>query len=145
MGCGFFPTQCTMHYFYRLRRGLFRKMVGFSLAVSLATACKKGEPSADESAVITFKVDGAAEQPLTKSAIASKLKVETITSLDPYYHRKKTYRAVPLKDVLELGFAPRKMDALVKESFILRANDGYTVPMAGSRLFEPGGYVALED
>ncbi len=70
--------------------------------------------------------------------------VETVTMVDPYYNKKKTFRALPLKKVLEVGFAGSGL-SLDREEYVLRAKDGYTVPFRASRLLEDGAYVAIED
>lgn len=63
---------------------------------------------------------------------------------DPDYAATKHYLALPLAAVLEQGF---KLDAkaLAEQELVLRARDGYTVPVSGRRLLEPGGLLAVED
>ncbi|HHH28115.1 MAG TPA: cytochrome c, partial [Polyangiaceae bacterium] len=51
---------------------------------------------------------------------------------------------LPLRAVLEVGFAGRDL-ALEAQHYVLRATDGYTVPVEGSRLLEEGGYIAIDD
>jgi len=69
----------------------------------------------------------------------------TVTNLDPYYQRTKSYRALPLEGVLREGFAGAVEGSLATRLLVLRARDGYTVPIAGSRLLEGGAYVAVRD
>lgn len=45
--------------------------------------------------------------------------------------------------VLAAGFG--STDAVANESLVLRALDGYTVPMSGARLLETGAYLAFAD
>ena len=81
---------------------------------------------------------------LTKAEMLAKLRPEIVTAYDPYYNKPKTFAAVPLKALLALGFAGRNED-LSKQHFVLKAVDGYTVTMEGSRLLQAGGYLALAD
>jgi mono/diheme cytochrome c family protein len=46
--------------------------------------------------------------------------------------------------VLELGFAGRDL-ALEAQHYVVRAEDGYTVPLEGNRLLEEGGHFAIDD
>ncbi len=62
--------------------------------------------------------------------------------LDPYYSREKRYHAVPFARVLDLAFPGI---AIANEEYVLRAKDGYTVPMRGALATEPGAYLAFED
>jgi mono/diheme cytochrome c family protein len=70
--------------------------------------------------------------------------LEEVSTEDPYYGRTKRFRAMTLAAVLETGFG-RPRAELAREAFILRARDGYSVPIAGSRLFEGGAYLAIDD
>jgi len=63
---------------------------------------------------------------------------------DPYQKRRVRYAAVPLRCALDLGFeATGGADGLRGQSLLLRALDGYTRPVAGRELLEPGGYLAF--
>ena len=79
---------------------------------------------------------------LTLAEILAKLPAETITQFDPYYNREKTFRAVPFARVLDLAFD--SLD-LRKQEYVLRAKDGYTVPMRGELASELGAFLAFED
>ena len=92
---------------------------------------------------LSFKADGASVSTKKLSEIVKAIPAETIKQYDPYYAREKTFRAVPLVRVLELGFP--KQEKLFEKQFVLRAKDGYTVPLDGAKLFEPGAYIAFED
>ena len=67
---------------------------------------------------------------------------ETVHAYDPYYAKEKSFRALPVRKVLEVGF---KGVALDGQEFVVRASDGYTVPMRGSLMLEDGAYIAIED
>jgi mono/diheme cytochrome c family protein len=111
-------------------------------ALAFVVACRDAGRGND-SARLSFKKDGAELRTLSLVDLKS-VPVETFTAFDPYYNKKKTYRAVPVRAVLERGFeglgAP-----LETQDFVLRAKDGYTVPLTGTRLLEPGAYIAIAD
>jgi mono/diheme cytochrome c family protein len=109
-------------------------------ALFLVVACRDARRSTDAPR-LSFERDGAALQSL---AVADLPGAETFTAFDPYYNKKKTYRAVPIRAVLEKGFVGLGAP-LEAQDYVLRAKDGYTVPIAGARLLEPGAYVAFAD
>lgn len=63
---------------------------------------------------------------------------------DPYYERRKRFRALPLEPILARAFA-EDVDSLRQRDFILRARDGYAVPLSGARLCEGGAHLAFAD
>jgi mono/diheme cytochrome c family protein len=79
---------------------------------------------------------------MTRAELAQAVPSETVHAYDPYYSKEKSFRALPLRKVLEVGF---KGVALDKQEYVLRAKDGYTVPMRGSLMLEDGAYIAIED
>lgn len=95
---------------------------------------------ADDGAPLRFVREGR-EQTLDRAALLRAVPAETFTAFDPYYQRQKRFRALPLRAVLAAGFGQASAD----EHYVLRARDGYTVPLAGRRLLEDGGYLAIED
>jgi len=123
------------------------------LVVALA-ACRPAASSpapiasdgpADPTATLIFKVEGRTVRTLTLAALAAAVPAETVTTSDPYYHRVKRFRALPLDRVLAAGFAGEPGPPLATRQFVLRARDGYTVPIAGERLLEAGSYLAVRD
>ncbi|APR78172.1 Cytochrome c family protein [Minicystis rosea] len=96
------------------------------------------------SAELAFVRDGKPVRALTRAALEAAIPPETWTALDPYYNKPKTYRALPLAAVLERGFGAPAAE-LARHDFVLRAKDGYTVPLPGAKLFEKGGYIAVAD
>lgn len=95
-------------------------------------------------AELAFVRDGKPLRAWTRAALEAAVPPETWTAFDPYYNKPKTYRALPLAAVLEKGFGAPAAE-LVKHDFVLRARDGYTVPLPGAKLFEKGGYLAVAD
>src|SRR5437016_5511483 len=120
--------------------------VALLLTLAIAASCARERSVADAGAEarLVFEKDGQVIVALTISELARDVPPETFTAYDPYYNKKKTYRALPVKAVLERGF--RGVGApLETQDFVLRAKDGYTVPIAGARLLEPGAYIAIAD
>jgi mono/diheme cytochrome c family protein len=117
-------------------------LLGLVLASCRSGANGGADASAD--ARLSFRRDGVELRSLAVADLAREVPPETFTAFDPYYNKKKTYRALPLRPVLERGFAGLGKP-LEGQDFVLRARDGYTVPLAGARLLEPGAYIAIAD
>ncbi|CAN5212442.1 hypothetical protein BH09MYX1_BH09MYX1_53880 [soil metagenome] len=114
--------------------------------VAVANGCtKKSEAGSggDPKATLSFTKDGSALRSMTLAELVAAIPPETVTGWDPYYKKEKRFRAVPLKRVLELGFAGES-DLATKE-LVFRAKDGYAVYFRGAVAIEDGGYVAFED
>lgn len=94
---------------------------------------------------LAFRLDGATVRTLTLSELTSAAPPETVTNFDPYYQHTKTFRALPLDQVLLAGFHDAVQGPLSTRHFVLRARDGYTVPISGERLLEAGAYIAIAD
>jgi hypothetical protein len=108
------------------------------------TGCKAAPAQGTDGAPLVFVRDGRVVRTLTRAEIEAKVVPETWTAFDPYYQRPKTFRALPLPETLALGFGAPAAD-LERLDFVLRAHDGYTVPLPGAKLFEKGGYIAVAD
>jgi mono/diheme cytochrome c family protein len=116
-----------------------------SAASASPSASSSASPADNDArASLAFSVEGKPVRSLTKRELGERIPTETFTVRDPYYNKKKTFRALPLRRVLELGFEGQKLE-LPKQHFVLRAIDGYTVPIDGTRLYEEGAYMAIAD
>jgi len=63
---------------------------------------------------------------------------------DPYQKRRVQYEALSLRCALDLGFeATGGAEGLRGEGILLRALDGYTRPVSGRDLLEPGAFLAF--
>lgn len=116
-----------------------------ALVVALA-ACRRpaeGTQSVDPTASIEFRIEGRTVRRLTLAALERAAGVETVTNFDAYYRREKRFRALPLDRVLTEGFG--SLEGLRAKQFVIRARDGYTVPLAGERLLEGGAFLAVRD
>jgi mono/diheme cytochrome c family protein len=125
--------------------GCERQSAGGGAAVgkpSPPNAAGPSEKTADPT--LRFVRDGREVRVLTRSQLVAQIPAVTVTQFDPYYAAPKTYRALPLRAVLELGMgAPA--EELSRLEWVLRALDGYAVPIAGDRLFVDGAHIAIED
>ncbi|MFO0630805.1 MAG: cytochrome c [Polyangiales bacterium] len=116
------------------------------LALVIAACARRAGPPvapASPGATLTFKVDGRVVRTLSLEALARVAPPRTITGWDPYYQRVKRFSALPLEAVLAAGLGPA--EGYRGRSFVLRARDGYTVPLEGARLLEGGAHLAVRD
>ncbi|MBP6742678.1 MAG: cytochrome c [Deltaproteobacteria bacterium] len=81
---------------------------------------------------------------LDRSALQQLAAPENVTLFDPYYARQKRFVALPLEPILEAALG-EPLAALRQRDFMLRAQDGYAVPLPGSRLLEGGAMLAVAD
>ncbi|MBL9026517.1 MAG: c-type cytochrome [Myxococcales bacterium] len=117
-----------------------------SVSASAKSAAPASGPStadATQAAELTFRKEGERVVTLTLSDLTKAIPAETVKQLDPYYNKEKSYRAVPLAAVIELAFKGEK--DLPQKEYVLRAKDGYTVPLRGSKVFEKGAFIAFQD
>ncbi len=101
--------------------------------------------SAEPRATLEFRVEGRSVRRVTLEELERAVGVETVRGFDAYYHREKVFRALSLQRVLAVGFAGESGAPLATRQFVLRARDGYTVPIAGERLYEGGAFIAVRD
>ncbi|MEZ4293491.1 MAG: cytochrome c [Polyangiaceae bacterium] len=102
------------------------------------------DPSIDLGAELSFVKGGKTVRKVRLGELLGEVKEERLAVYDPYYNREKTFRGLPLAEVVRRGFQGSD-GALPAQEYVLRARDGYTVPMRGSRVFEDGAYVAFAD
>lgn len=107
----------------------------------LALDCK---PKPDASGSLAFVHDGKPVRTLTLAELQKSIAWETVSGFDPYYGKTKTFRALPLVDVLRKGFEGEAADLAIEE-YVFRSKDGYAAPFRGALATEVGAYVAFED
>jgi mono/diheme cytochrome c family protein len=121
-------------------------LVSFWAVVLCLGLCSCGRGAAagqpDEGAVLGFVKEGKPLHAFKKGELEAAIKPEIFTVFDPNYKKKKTFRALPLPAVLAQGFPGV---ALEHEDVVLRARDGFSVPVKGALLLEKGAYIAVED
>jgi mono/diheme cytochrome c family protein len=113
------------------------------LAVAIALLASPMGAWADDGD-LSFLRDGTVVKRLGRATLERSCGARTVTIDDPYYHARKTFRACPLRRVLELGFGA---DALARpdDEFFLRARDGYVKTAPARVLAEDGAFLALAD
>lgn len=104
-------------------------------------ACQR---SAVPDAAITFVREGHDSRSLTLRELAERTPPRVVETNDPYYRAHKRFYALELEGVLThaFGLAAADLRAL---SFVLKASDGYAVPIDGERLLEGGAFLAYDD
>ena len=124
-----------------------RPILAATLLVLLVDASASIPAAASESSTLVFVDSRGNAAPGSKYTLASLREAcgdEVVTVADPYHGRSMTYRGVPLRCVLDQGFASSGGAArLADQGLLLRALDGYTRPVSGRTLLEPGGYLAF--
>lgn len=104
-----------------------------------------GTTALSPDARLEFRVEGRAVRTLTLRELDGVVAPETVTNFDPYYGRVKTFRAYRIEPVLAYALAGAVTGPVATHPFVLRARDGYTVPIPGERLLEGGAYLAVRD
>ena len=97
-----------------------------------------------EGATLRFVREGSLVREISLPTLARACDVTQVEVDDPYYERKKRFLACPVRNLLLLGFGVPE-EELRRESFLLRAADGFVKPASGSRLLGPGGFAAFAD
>lgn len=108
---------------------------------ALLAACN--EPRVPDVA-LRFVRDGRRVSSTSLRSLAEHAPARVVSTDDPYYGRPKRFRAMPLAPILEEAFG-ESVDELRAHSFVLRARDGYAVPIEGRTLLEGGAFVAFDD
>lgn len=111
-----------------------------ALIVIAASVAASARAAAPELAFVD--ATGARRASLSAAALVEIARAETLVGFDPYYGRTKRWRAVPLAPLLRRAFGD--VD-LARADVVLRAADGYAVPIAARRLLDDGAYVAIAD
>ncbi len=125
------------------RRSLPVALFVTCIVASLALALAAPELHARS---LVFDDGAGAERTLGLEDLRAVCVEEDVVVDDPYHERRMRYRALPLRCVLDHGFAERGGAAgLADEGMLLRALDGYTRPVSGRQLLEPGGFVAFAE
>ncbi len=108
-----------------------------------ATAAAPVDGSARDSE-LSFLRDGALVKRIDRDELQRSCAARTVAIEDPYYRARKSFRACPLRQVLELGFGAGAL-AKPDEEFFLRARDGYVKTARAALLAEDGAFLAFAD
>lgn len=125
---------------------MIRRALLLTLCMLPLAACSRSPASSSPAATETlrFVTQSGAANTLTKQQLIREIPSETITGFDPYYQRNKRFTALPLQAVLSRGFSNSAVE-LAKEELVLRALDGYEVPVSGTLLLDKNAYLAVAD
>jgi mono/diheme cytochrome c family protein len=123
-------------------------IAGLVFSVALAAGAAPDSPaaatSATSAAALRFTRDGREVRSIPIAELRASCGERLVSVDDPYYGKRKTYRACPLAEVVRLGFGVPASE-LASSDVVFRATDGYAKASSGARLAEPGGWVALSD
>ena len=106
--------------------------------VLLVGAALAAEPA------LLFKVSGRVTATLTLSQLEAKVTPTTVTYFDPYYHKNKSFRCLPMAQVMRAGFGDAWLDGVHTDA-VLTALDGYASQSTAAKLAEQGGCLAFQD
>ncbi|MCG3174548.1 MAG: hypothetical protein GMKNLPBB_02793 [Myxococcota bacterium] len=115
-----------------------------SAPFAAATQAPATEPAQSPPRFLRFTRDDQGTKKFDQAGLLAIAPPISWTGFDPEYQKVKTFRTVPLKPVLTAAFAMTPAD-LAKQEFVLRALDGYTIPISGSLLMEDGAAIAFAD
>ncbi len=93
---------------------------------------------------LVFRRGGSELARISLSELSVHCPPETVETDDPYYLHRKRFRAISVGCALSYAFK-QDLATLRRAFFLLKASDGYAVPVEGARLFEAGGYIAFQD
>lgn len=114
-----------------------RCFIAFSLLLAVPSVFAE-EPA------LSFQRSGEAVRVLKTSEISAKVSPGNIKFFDPRHGKVKTYRAWPVKAVMELAYGKGWTEGEQSEA-VLTAMDGYASVSVAAKLSETGGFIAFED
>jgi hypothetical protein len=106
-----------------------RSVALLAFTIGPLSSCRKTSESSSDAHLVFFK-DGSRSADLSFETLSKQMTPETVETFDPYYAKKKHFRAFPLRRVLALGFSGEL--ELDKREFIFRAKDGYAAYFRGA-------------
>lgn len=118
-----------------------KRLALFVLLVCLAS-CGGAADVPDEAMI--FRRNGREVRRISLRELAEHAPPRIVSTDDPYYGHHRRFHAIPLEESLEYAFGESRA-ALARVSFVLKATDGYAVPVSGARLFEGGAFIAYDD
>ena len=120
------------------------RRLGVALTALMAVAPTSIAAGPEPAAALVFRSAEGRERTLGLSALRDACPEREVSVDDPYHARRMRYRALPMRCVLDSGFADDGgAESLVDRGLLLRALDGYTRPAPGRLLIGPEGYLAF--
>jgi mono/diheme cytochrome c family protein len=113
------------------------------LAAASLVACGPKPDELPAGVNLVFARDGKPVATLDVAAMTAIVKAADVDPDDPVYKTRKHYRAVPLRPLLERAYG--NLGTLKGKQFVIRATDGYAIPVTGDILTESGAYLAYRD
>jgi mono/diheme cytochrome c family protein len=104
---------------------------------------RPGEARSETASGLSFLRDGKARS-IDRKTLAERCGVTHVSIEDPYYQKRKSFLACPLRNVLREGFGIADSE-LARLDVIFRAADGYSKPSPGALAMEDGGWLAFSD
>ena len=134
----------------RLQMMLLSALAGMACVVPGPTTPAETKAAVEDSERFTSPVDqivfatsSGEERTLTLLDFLERCPTSDVEVEDPYHGKAMRYRALPIRCVLDHGFATSGgAVAQRNHGLLLRALDGYTRPVSGRALLEPGGFLA---
>lgn len=114
------------------------------LTVTLAIFCLGVDAAGAEGADLTFSRAGHEVARYTAPQMQANIPSRTVTFFDPHHGKTKSYRCLPIKEVMDLAFGPGWETSPYTEA-VLTALDGYASVATATKLTEDGGCLAFED
>lgn len=97
-----------------------------------------------KTSALTFKREGTEIAKRSLHELLENIPPVVVEGFDPYYQNVRRFRALPIEVVLKAAYQTDDAN-LRSHHWLLRAADGYTVPMSGEKLLEGGACIAFED
>ncbi len=119
--------------------------VTISVLILLLLSCKQSVPESSGATFTFVPEQNGKAKAWSLADLQMGANPQIIEGYDPYYAKKKRFSAVSLGAIATKSFGLSTAD-LQHRHFVLRARDGYQVPMDGERLFEDASaYLAFQD
>jgi cytochrome c2 len=97
-----------------------------------------------QKSTLSFKREGNEVGRRTLQEMLASIPPVVIEGWDPYYQKVRRFRAFPVEPILTAVYKSDEA-SLRTNHWLLRALDGFAVPVAGERLLEGGAHLAFED
>ncbi len=119
-------------------------LVAFASFAAGSPALVERARAAPPEATLRFEREGKVVKELDLGALRKVAPPVVVATDDPYYGKLKQFSALPLGPLLTAVFG-EPIEGLRRRQFVLRAKDGYAVPLDGARLLEGGAAIAFAD
>ncbi|MBK9266090.1 MAG: cytochrome c [Polyangiaceae bacterium] len=129
----------------RVSAALLCMMLGvFAPSCQHKTETTRISAEQQRSSILTFKREGNEIGRSSLFELLERFPPVVVEGFDPYYQNVRRFRALPIEGILTKAYAA-DVASLRTHHWLLRAADGYTVPLSGERLLEGGACIAFED